>query len=998
MGAFFPALCGAFFPLFGYYPRILTSAEPIKYFDMSSRKRNRISLSCNYCKQRKVKCDRGKPCGACLKYNVPNECSYPSFDDVKNSVNAATMGQMPLFMVEKTKTPSEHNGAHSHRGSIISNSSSETVDSFAIPATLPDKLVENEVDLLKRKIVLIEQALSSRNGPNSIPGGTFLNEGNRMKQPFGHVITSAPLNGPQTSTSVRKKYLCGNPYDDPQEVYSFYEGVNNLFPKGLVKRQSYGLFSWQAIVSKDSAARMVLEFLSANKNVAVTSKVIRQAKSEIDEDQEKVFKARASRSTVGDDRKIDINPEVKLKLFEGLTTEEKNSKKHETALTLGLVASDEIIDGDLDLATKVLKFLPQKKVVWLLVNKWFTNVYAYMPFIDEESFKIEIARIIGPEDHVMEPIRSLKIDSNLDFAYLGILLVMLRLLYLLLFSNRQEVNELNLKTNDQSSRAQELKLLLSNPISIQTVHMAHACAGNFDLIRKSSILVLQFLYFLRLYHMFGPEEGDVGDGGTSLITHSMLSQSAFHMGLNRDPGVFENDNPNNQKMSNILRKLWFFLIINDIVIGYQHGMPMCISSKHFDTRLPYYERGNENILDIEMEKHVLSTFGYFDKFYIKITNLLDRALDMKLPSTLAVFLPVLDDFEYFIFNTFGKPEDFMVPFKDDNFAYPFMKTMKCKNLLNMNGLVGIILFHLYLHFENKGSSNISAFYLKKILSIFCVSFSPYFYEFISRNHVNFGDCTDLILNPAILAFLHKTSQFTLILLLKVNSSIHCLRNNEKHDLYMLDFDYQTRFQQYCKLSKLVEAHARYVLSAFYRLHNRYYYAWRIAKAHSFLLNLYINDDLYKNCDFRFVEQTFSKISLADINEMIGMFELSQSIVKDRIRQVPTLVESDPKLNAPFLMKFDTPTDISPDSPATVTDPADAQVFQGTMDFNFNPLSNAVDMSSKTNQDVDDLWIQLANDCIKENPMGDNMESAFFQAPAEELEANFFGIINECQFP
>lgn len=49
----------------------------------SPRKRNRMLLLCNYCKRRKVKCDRGRPCSLCIKYNVAPLCAYtdPTWTD-----------------------------------------------------------------------------------------------------------------------------------------------------------------------------------------------------------------------------------------------------------------------------------------------------------------------------------------------------------------------------------------------------------------------------------------------------------------------------------------------------------------------------------------------------------------------------------------------------------------------------------------------------------------------------------------------------------------------------------------------------------------------------------------------------------------------------------------------------------------------------------------------------------------------------------------------------
>lgn len=40
------------------------------------RKRNRPMLSCVLCHERRVKCDRGRPCQSCTSYGTPDQCSY----------------------------------------------------------------------------------------------------------------------------------------------------------------------------------------------------------------------------------------------------------------------------------------------------------------------------------------------------------------------------------------------------------------------------------------------------------------------------------------------------------------------------------------------------------------------------------------------------------------------------------------------------------------------------------------------------------------------------------------------------------------------------------------------------------------------------------------------------------------------------------------------------------------------------------------------------------
>ena len=203
-----------------------------------------------------------------------------------------------------------------------------------------------------------------------------------------------------------------------------------------------------------------------------------------------------------------------------------------------------------------------------------------MPIIDETEFKTEISKIVGPEEYDETDVE-LTVEKRLDFAYLGILLTILRLTYLSLFLNRNGVNEDNLNTTDPSEEAQELKYLLSNPINITVTDVAQECLEQFDFLRKTNFTVLQCTFLLRLYCMFAPEDGDGADVGDSQTYNAMLIQMAYSMGINREPTTNISHGQwdiltDDLKMNNVQRKIWFFLVICDLIQGYKFGNPLCI--------------------------------------------------------------------------------------------------------------------------------------------------------------------------------------------------------------------------------------------------------------------------------------------------------------------------------------------------------------------------------------------------------------------------------------
>ncbi|WEJ96703.1 hypothetical protein PSN45_004246 [Yamadazyma tenuis] len=887
--------------------------------------------------------------------------------------------------------------------------------------------MESELSVIKSKISLLEQNIKGPNVPADADRATRLPEstnGYSMPRFGGGSLTFnttpqlAATPSPNSSVQLppmnwvpvlgdpvsyrdgvipgdpvleKLKYLAKNPYVSSDETISFYDGINSLLLNNFKRRINFGIFSWQAFIVKDRGARLVMKYLSSSKRdmlELVDGKVL--AKDTPGNAQEREFKIKAIESTDSSD----LIPYKKVSSSSVNSEGSKLSQKiiSSTAVSLGLVMNSSI-DDELKLADKVLSVLPCKKVVWLLVNKFFMDVYPFMSFFDEESFKSEITRLIGPEDYVLENVEKINVEKRLDYAYIGNLLVMLRLAYLSMFSNRQEVNEENLRSTDTSREAQDTKFLLSNPISIQIVYMAEQCLLQFDLLRKSSFVVLQFMYLLTLYHKFGPEEGEGADGGTALITNGMMIQSAYQMAINREPEAFE-EGKDDEKFNNLLRKLWFFMLISDIGQVYQYGTPLAIQPEFYDTRLPFYKKGNENIKDVEMEKDVISTFAYFEGFYIKLVSILKKVINLRQPSRMKDITEMLSDFEMTIYKTFGNIEDFMISFKDDAYRYPFTKIMKCKNLINLTGFVSSMASGFMQNFELKGNMELFIYYLKKVVCVGTLSMVPFYSELICRNHINFGPTADFILNPYLLLYMHKSSQFTLSLILRVNATVHSLKRSTTHSTDMKSYDYQVRFYKYAQLSKYMEAVSKYNITSISRLANRYYYAWRVSKAHNYLLLAHTSNEIYDECDFYEVVKWFQEIPMSDIDELIDMYKGTLDKIKERKYFCPEEIkrrktQSEPEFNR--TSSFSTNLEGVEPSPITsYNDPPNQEnslpSFSSDIEAGYNDMLN--------NKEVDKLWAQITSDFTKDtkDTKDESKDMSFLEFFSQEkYDDNIWGL-------
>ncbi|CAR65817.1 DEHA2E13244p [Debaryomyces hansenii CBS767] len=889
-----------------------------------SKKRNRITLSCNYCKRRKVKCDRGQPCSSCVKYNVPGLCEYNAFVNSENQ----HMGELPPFTVQSS------NGLKKSKFDV----NNEIMKSQEAQDT--DTTVHSELEMLKDKIRQIEASITvsslSQQSPNFTPPTTdpyllnaTINNNNSVSRTHNNPIQLPPLTWhPSTSSTPRSisaesnlrseqssntsplhdysesntKYVGINPFGSSEETINFYEGYTPVIIKSSSRRMNFGPFAWISIVSKDIALRLLWKYAKERKVLDFgAQKALNWKLEKVNEEKGCVEKDHTGKINQSDvesrnsqeaelekefrEKTMDRDGYNDIRLYNNILDDEENQGDKEkrfkdekqrkinmnkNAISLGLTVFEGQIDQELKLIDKIKVVLPKQRVIWILINKFFLLVYPFLPFIDESYFKSEMSRILGPEDHNDSKISELNIEKRLDLANIGILLIIIRFTYLSLFSNRNGVNENNLKTNDPSSKAQELKYLLSNPINIDVIHMAQLCLDQFELLRKTNLVVLQCALIMRLYHMFSPEDGDGADGGDSQIYSGMLIQMAYSMGLNREPDNFP-EACNDEKVNNIGRKIWLFLALGDFNQAYSYGNPLCIDDKYVDTKLPYYKPGNENILDIELEKNVVSTFAYFSKFYEKLKTILDLTLSVKDSIKMEKLTRLMSDFEKFTHSHYGTLNQFFIPFKDDKFRYPFIKIMKCKNYINLTSFNMIVFYHFFLHYEKRKQSNLSFFYLKKIYTVMLDEFVEGIFQLVEDNNVNFGEGADLIMNPSLEQIIHKSSQVNFAICIRLKLQLNKMSTCVDHDLKMNnDYGYQEKHLKLSKLVKYIQKLIDTFMTAMTNLSKRYYYAWKVTKAYRFLLEFSGFDEFVaKECDLYITE-----FSVGQVDELSRMCEAS----------------------------------------------------------------------------------------------------------------------------
>lgn len=794
-------------------------------------------------------------------------------------------------------------------------------------------------------------------------------------------LNSSSTQSTRSSRSDRESLSGINPYGDENETINFYENYTSIHVQEPMRRISFGPFAWSSLMKKDSGLRILWDYMIEQKEKSSRennfSMMFSQSRHEVTQENTNVitstfygdksdnaeayFKKRALETDGYDDMVPYTNV---LKARTDLYN--KKPKLNENALPLGLTfyegqAGKELRLSDkiqLHLIDKIQIILPTRKVIWKLIDRYFAWLYPFMPFIDEESLIRDISKILGPKSFEDTKIQQVKVERRLDLAHIGILLVVLRLSYLSLFCNKSSVNEERLNTTDPSPEAQDIKFLLSNPININTIDVAQFCLDQFQLLRKSSFPVLQLGLYMRLYHMYAPEDGDGADGGDAQVLTAMLIQMAYSLGLNREPDNFP-DVCNDPKMNHLGRKIWHSLCFLDSYLGFCFGNPLSVDSMFFDTKIPFLEEGNENTLDPSMDKNVTQAFFSCGGACIRMREILLLVLNVNGKTKMSELTKLLSDLEIILNDEYGNLDECLKPLEKNCHAYVFTRNFRTKIYLSINAFFVSLYFHLYLYYEEK-DVNLSFFYLKKMILIATRDIMPRYFDLLGNSDM----ICDFVINPTLEMTIHKSNQVNLACLVKTNFIIYSMtRDNRHNEKMIIDLEYRLNFRLLCKLSMYLTRCAEFSIEAISKISNRYYYAWRITKGHTYLLKTITNKDFYVDkyeeashlCVQRFtIEQMEELIKICETTlNKVGKFETTSNEFQSEFCNIfySESVTPSTRLNPSTENNYATTPNFRPTTYNIAKNDGDSRLKNKNIYKGFE--SNYVD-----NAEIDKLWFQM----------------------------------------
>lgn len=841
------------------------------------RPRDRVSVSnvCNFCRRRKVRCDKKHPCSTCTKYNNPI-CEYAAEPPSRriSKTDRQSYGETILRLdAYPSKKP---------KPLPTSNSSSTDKTSPDLPAGFNTK-VHSELEYLKSKIAELEESVEGSVSHNPAPADC-------SPDSLWSLVTLDNL----------LTVMGHNPYLSTSQYFSFHNSYVPYIALGLSTARYYHPLSWVSLIKADSALSPIFSYKKSKGFHKKVTKDPSLLPGDPADPSDHVFR-----------RKLDEFVNGDAPLIEQYTGENKQEirdrkealvRLNDKAKAVGLT----VFDGDLELASnpieKALMLLPSRKIIWLLIDRFFARVYPFFPFVDQETLEAHVTSILGSDSREPVKLDKLFITKKMDILHLGIILVALRFSYLTLFTNHKRVNEANLTSQDPSQEAQDLKLLLNNPIHTEVFSVAQQCLSQFGYLRYSNLSTLQLSLYLKLYDSFAPENGE---GADDINTHgytAKLIDTAMTLGFHREPNNFRSK-VRDDKTNHLCRKIWWYLVILDVKGGLTNGRPLLIQRYQFDANMPTFVPGVQNVRDSSIEQGVVDSFATFEGFYEKLVRVMPLIADVRSPVRMSDLCEGLNELELVVETQINDIET--LGLEKCNLPYlELQKGNKLKIGFQSVFFLSSIYLHLFNYYESMGELDVSYYYLKKLMIISIHTAMP-FYDFFNEKGLDFFlNTTDIAITPSFLTLLHKATIILHLVSVRARSSAFLLEYSKDYMENMVNNpEYARRFALLTETHELCERCFSNFLKSMRHFSMRYYYSWRYCKAQERLAIMRTTTDFYLK--FNKGKETELSLTIPMLEDLNGILRDSLLKVKDNAKKhrynveasTPRYTDSHPVSNA-----------------------------------------------------------------------------------------------------
>lgn len=854
----------------------------------------RSSLVCFFCKRRKIKCDKGNPCSACVKYNE-SVCEYEAVQENQNNGTVSVGAYGGAVLDLEVRVPSK-------------NSSSSTVGTTRRNNNKRSSEVQSELEILKRKISMLEKSVSrSQNiekdsqamtherqpsyneySPNngqqqqhnlhhtppqpqphqqppvfwSTVGPTAHSNSSLSSVATSNAAEAAPIWKFQSEQMLFSLRSC-NPFPPDVNVFSFNHSYVPFISTGNSTARYLPPLCWVSLVRLDNALSPIFWYKKGTiQNRIKYEKPVQPS--------DKVFQDKFLLINV-DNVKYE-NPKRRHFKTEKI---EMVKRFNESAMLVGLTVYAGEIDPNLDIALKVRLLLPTRKVIWRLIDRFFSRIYPFYPLLDQFDFEEQVAEILGSrnDDHV--EVELLNIAKKMDIVTCGLLLLVLRLSYLSVISNDAASNEAVFKGTDPSEEGQERTFLMHNPIHIDVIDIAQQCLHYFGYLRYCNLPILQLSIFTQVYQCYAPENGEGYEDITVKGHTSMLVNMAMSLGLHREPSNFSLS-IRDPKLNNLCRKIWWYLMILDSHATISSGVQLCTGRQQFDTKPPFYTEGCSNVKDIKMERTVITVIASFDPKYDEVVLLSDLISNLEPTISVPDLTASVNRLEQRYLSTSPIDtdlEDMLAEACCSSTIYEEVtRSIRMKIHFQSHAFLISICFHFFCYFEKLGNIEYAYFYMKKLVYMTLKKMMPFYNAYVDKSAKLFAKTSDIPITPTFQALVHKCMIYLQAILIRLRFSILQCELSHSHTFQLLNNPhYKQRYELFQETWDLTENCLQVFVNLTTKLGSRFYYSWRCTKAQVVLKEIRQGTDYYVN--YRKGNECFMLFDnemLEDLNDLLRL--------------------------------------------------------------------------------------------------------------------------------
>lgn len=610
-----------------------------------------------------------------------------------------------------------------------------------------------------------------------------------------------------------------NPVAHGDDHINFYQNYSLIsFDPNTLEEINHGPFLWHSVVRVDPGLLQVWSFIMNVKPTTTGTNGVTAFQNLSQANQSAQF------------RVID---KIKQHLIMKFNS---NSALNSKDVPLGLTFNDPNSHvTDLKLVDRLGGILPCRRLIWSHIDRFFQYIYPFFPYLDEQLFRASVSRIIGPCTYDERKVERVTAKGATDYALVGILCIILRLSYLSLISNDREYNIRMASPEDVSSTADVTsKNLLGTPLGLEFIDLARQCLHHYQVLSRSNLTILQLLVFTRIYMELSPEDLEGPARDVYQLNNGVLLQMAYVIGLNREPDLMT-DTLNNKRLNHVRRKLWIFIQFKGILNSLKFGSPFIASTMCTDTRFPFFRESNRNNSNPDIDRYVETSFKPLERLITLMSDVSSKILQVKEGTSMTELVQHVDRLEHFVFHELGTLRNCLEAYSKtkDGSVVPILMA---QYFLPIYVFIISLHFRLFAYYESRGNNLLALFYCKKIVLLIAEEMLPYASDILEKPHPYFGYAAQLVINPQLEYFMHRSVGFLGAWTARVGNQIMFLAEN------------MPCREPFSKERSLVKAFGRLYklcLLSILKINHRYCYAWRIGCTFSYILKCVVTEGFYQ---------------------------------------------------------------------------------------------------------------------------------------------------------